>query len=1105
MKKLLLLLVGAFVAFAAHADLYLLGANVASSWTDGLQSGKWTPSEPLTVKLVDGYYCFSAKGDFKISTAKGNNSDDWNSFNGSAIAVNAKSGDQVVAAWPESGTVRTQTMVKNAENSTSPWGDNGQTYYRISENKDETYTIEAAQNTSDFTSSSSELTYQIKGDFTGNGWPLKNLPYTHTFDGTQKAQEWGIQDNNGKYYSNKAKFSGTKLTLTLANNDGNNEIQANYKGTVKFSVSGNTLTVEPVSDTPTPGNNDYTVYFYTTPEEASKATNLKAYVWSVYGNLTSWANRESMTSTGKFVYVSGKYCPVWEYKFTWTKKPEHIIFSYGPTSGTQTGTLDFVNEGFYTFTTSANKPPLTHLSLTDQDDQNYIIYMHFKEDYLKEGDQNYVPQCHIYNKNSGSAYVTGNWPSASSVGAPARNMFLVSAKYQIWGYKVDKAKYDGENYDNVIFMFKKTDGSWMEYKTESVDGHDGKHTKDFIYATQGGATPQDGGKAPQSYLTYEDFTHLDALGRPEAYVVGEPNLKIEVDGTESQLKWEPVSPTSVTPEDGCFYLKLTPDFKSLQSLSKDEKPKHMTINDRFQLGFKVGWINVAQIIQWDEQNGILPADKKNIQREWATFDLGIIGVNDLDKRVTDYGKIRIQVEGKDGGYPGQLAMFMMNSSVSYLNYNQYNWTLVQAKDGDNDDDNDDGTMFAKDGTPYYAVIDTHPNCRSVTLCTQNPQPQLVFPETKTYTLTIDNLDDARGLHDEFLHGAALNGPVVMTKVNYITGTATIQAVTGPIWSQAGFDRLYSISVNGETVIQSSDAKEIPLNYMPMSADAMCAIRAKYTDQETGITFHSRKSEIKVVSEEVTFPAPTEVSLDGKLMFEGYAEEDPNIAIYGMYVAAFECPVESEFNHYADFDATVTVDGKSEVKDIEIIHSGSAIAQKYPNLVNTWGADGSWNAWTPAASVEEFTADNDWAGRLQEAGQKAPVFIHDVLRVAKGTKPSAVDYSNVHVTGNIYAVYPFIYDPDVQVSSASSAPARISAGTAPEGGYEGFLVANTSVPKGYTVNITGITAGVDGVEADAITDGEVEYFTVSGVRVEGDPAPGIYIRRQGTAVDKVVIR
>ncbi len=70
-------------------------------------------------------------------------------------------------------------------------------------------------------------------------------------------------------------------------------------------------------------------------------------------------------------------------------------------------------------------------------------------------------------------------------------------------------------------------------------------------------------------------------------------------------------------------------------------------------------------------------------------------------------------------------------------------------------------------------------------------------------------------------------------------------------------------------------------------------------------------------------------------------------------------------------------------------------------------------------------------------------------------------------------------------------------------------ANTMSPlfAGYNdafkVVITKTSEGVNDLTADS--DAKAEYFNLQGVRVEGDLAPGLYIRRRGSAVEKIVIR
>lgn len=58
--------------------------------------------------------------------------------------------------------------------------------------------------------------------------------------------------------------------------------------------------------------------------------------------------------------------------------------------------------------------------------------------------------------------------------------------------------------------------------------------------------------------------------------------------------------------------------------------------------------------------------------------------------------------------------------------------------------------------------------------------------------------------------------------------------------------------------------------------------------------------------------------------------------------------------------------------------------------------------------------------------------------------------------------------------------------------------------GVSVSATGVITGVEGVEADADINAPVEYFNLQGQPV-ANPANGIYIRRQGSKVAKVIIR
>ena len=92
------------------------------------------------------------------------------------------------------------------------------------------------------------------------------------------------------------------------------------------------------------------------------------------------------------------------------------------------------------------------------------------------------------------------------------------------------------------------------------------------------------------------------------------------------------------------------------------------------------------------------------------------------------------------------------------------------------------------------------------------------------------------------------------------------------------------------------------------------------------------------------------------------------------------------------------------------------------------------------------------------------------------------------------VYPFAV-----VAPATPAPSKMRAPAS------AFQYITGAAVAGKTVEIT-LTSGVSGIEGLMIEaeDAPVEYFNLQGQRVDGDLAPGIYIRRQGATVTKVRI-
>lgn len=118
--------------------------------------------------------------------------------------------------------------------------------------------------------------------------------------------------------------------------------------------------------------------------------------------------------------------------------------------------------------------------------------------------------------------------------------------------------------------------------------------------------------------------------------------------------------------------------------------------------------------------------------------------------------------------------------------------------------------------------------------------------------------------------------------------------------------------------------------------------------------------------------------------------------------------------------------------------------------------------------------------------------------------SSIDLSTTKVELTFTPVYSFNVANKFASLIPSATPGSLSA---PARAPEGFTVQNvelTALPVSQTWGNTPDVSGVESVVVEGV-DGAVEYYNMQGVRVEGELAPGMYIRRQGRSVSKVQIR
>ena len=111
MKKFTLLMAAALVGVSASAQLYVTGDNVTGA------TEAWAPAAPLELTAQNGVYSFTAKGNFKISTAKSTATGDWSGFNGGAKMLDGSWNKDKVA-----GTA-SATLKNGDTNILSPMGD----------------------------------------------------------------------------------------------------------------------------------------------------------------------------------------------------------------------------------------------------------------------------------------------------------------------------------------------------------------------------------------------------------------------------------------------------------------------------------------------------------------------------------------------------------------------------------------------------------------------------------------------------------------------------------------------------------------------------------------------------------------------------------------------------------------------------------------------------------------------------------------------------------------------------------------------------------------------------------------------------------------------
>lgn len=839
-----------------------------------------------------------------------------------------------------------------------------------------------------------------------------------------------------------------------------------------------------VEPDPLPEDDEYYVYFVNNNNWGS----VNIWAWNSNHNhltvATSWPG-------DKMELVSGN-------TYRWrlpegNEVPSSVKFSNN--GATATGDLKFVNHATY----YPNGTIVEEVVGTPN-----IIYCHFKTDRMRRGNPD-APKCHVFKRGTSVMLHTfgSDDEKMIKIDDPAKpnTPGALTDRYEIWKYVIPMDKFQSEGYDCVTF-YTNNDNQWTINEKLGANRNDylKKNWTKYIYAT---ASASGGNYAVPTYVTPSEFLTLHnknvaAMGREEIFIVG-PNDSSK--GESNNFKWYDESGAQhnfnnydllncdrLTPDDGVFYLKVMPGANSYDASGECVGNK-----------FKLSWINVADhratAVKREGGESSVNGDLDN-GRKWATFDLGTIGI-DKDLAGSNYD------ENKG---PAGRTKFDLNKSLKYTYYNCCDWIIWEQRGN----------------APRWIILDTHYDhddanyqCESVTITDFDPHPSMKaeFKEFKT-----DGELPSGAPEHPHLYGHNANGHVDL-KCNYANAQATINAST----TNSNFTRNYEVEFNGENVANvPGDVTSFRYDYFPVdiSSEAL-KIRARYTDNNTGLKFHSRTGDTTIDGLTYESNEPDEITVSGKyieeelqyaykkdtdgkdLIVDGKKVLDYCKRKFGVFVPDFNINIKSSYE-FGNTSGELGAYADYRVFD----EKGNEITDKCKLYVEGVGTDlMKQRLLDNKLSSTPWNHNNHWAKSLKEETVQAPLYfeaIHD------GYVKDVNDLGERTYTIVLQAVYPLVYQKNfTPVASASSVNGELVpvAKTAATPVYDTKHVRKTRTVQ-VTVSPGNTVTGVDDVFGDAEADNAdapAEYYTISGVRVKGDLAPGIYVVRRGNKVTKEVVK
>lgn len=745
-----------------------------------------------------------------------------------------------------------------------------------------------------------------------------------------------------------------------------------------------------------------------------------------------------------------------------------------------------------------------------------ILYCHFKTDRVRRGHPGAVPMCHVISKNGAHFTEIGtDAEKMEKIDDPTNNVQdeYLTERYELWRYVIPEDKFATGDYNDAIFYVTKDTNNenfddahaikwqiskgWGEKRNDYLK----ENWTKYIYAT----CEIDDSKvkyAVPSYVTPSEFLTLHQKnvvekGRDGIFIVGPTNnfkYKDAATGSWLQLNnFEPTDQRRLTPDDGVFYLEVQPN----------ENGNNM---------FKLSWMDVlVQKNTAETREGGASEAKLAHDRNWATFDLGCIGIDTKQVPGGDYAE--------NQGPAGRVT-FQLNRPYKYTNNNACDWFISGSTS--------ESRWIILD--THYDSTDENYQCESVTITDFDPHPTLTA-EFTTFETAGDlpaDLDPEQTPEPHLYACGANGGHIVNLKYNYAHAQATIGAST----TNEKFTRNYEIKYDDKNVADiPGTISSFTYDYYPVNVSgSSLKIRARYKDNDSGLRFHSLTSDGKPGNLKYQSNEPTGTALDAK-----YIEEECKVTYktdgegnqlldehkkpivekvertFGVLVPNFNINIESsyelnrntrgELGAYADYQV-FDENGKEITEKCKLFTA--AKNQHMIDCINlTYASESAYNNYC-------WNWDNGthWAQALKEETDRASLY----FEVINETPVADVkDLEERTYTIVLQAVYPLVYQKNPSLAaSASEANGESVAKTAADPTSPEYVISHVRKTLPVTVKVSpkNTVTGVDDVFGDAEADNAdapAEYYTISGVRVNGDLAPGIYVVRRGNKVTKEVVK